>query len=90
MAEFYVWVFPPSAVRDGFQVGAYARDIDAKIELDFSIGEYDAPQAAELLWHAVVAAHPSAPTFYSARSIDAPLSAALRDTLIAKAAGSPA
>lgn len=81
--RFYVWVFAPSQVRDGYLVGAYAADIEWRAELEFTAEDFDLLVAAEQLWQSI-ARIDDAPTFRGPGP-DAPLSGELLDALEAKA-----
>ena len=79
--RFYVWVFVPSAVRRGYQWGAYRASDNWRFE--YNVDAYIEETAVHVLWKEVSAVAPE-PTFYSADAIDAPLSAALCAGLNAK------
>lgn len=87
MTDIYVWVYTPSAVRDGYQIGAYAKARDWRFTAD--LPNFDADDAAERVWRAVKAIEPN-PTFHAAAALDAPLSAALCEALSAMAQGEKA
>lgn len=62
--DFYVWVYTPSAVREGYLAGAYCEALGVRIEQPYRSYDWDAETAAQNLWAEIKAAAPS-PTFSS-------------------------
>lgn len=84
MSEIYVWVYTPSAVRDGYQIGAFRASPEWRFTNDVPFYSEDA--AAASIWGAVGAVERT-PTFRSAEASEAPLSAGLCEALNRMAQG---
>ena len=78
MTEIYVWVYTPSAVREGYQIGAYRAIPEYRFTNDVPF--YSEEAAAASIWGAVSVVERN-PTFTSAVASEAPLSAGLCDAL---------